>query len=290
MRNSPALGAAHTIETEHGPIVVRETGEGPPIVFVHGLLVNGDLWRKVVPHLSEHFRCITPDLPLGAHERPMRADADLTPTGLARLIHSLLERLDLDDVTLVGNDTGGALCQIMATRHPERIGRMVLTSCDAYDIFPPKMFQFLSLTARVPGGLSILANSMRLRPLRTLPLAFGWLSKTAIHPEITDGYIRPITVNAEIRRDLKTVLTEIDPAYTQEAARELSGFTRPVLLAWSREDRFFPLSYAERLARDLPNARVEPIDDSWTFSPEDQPEVLARKIAAFATRQAAAVG
>ncbi len=289
MRNSPALGAAHTIDTEQGPIVVRETGEGPPIVFIHGLLVNGDLWRKVVPHLTERFRCITPDLPLGAHERAMPPDADLTPPGLARLIASLLDGLGLDDVTLVGNDTGGALCQITATRHPERIGRMVLTSCDAYDIFPPKMFAFLALTARLPGGLAMLANSMRIRALRNLPFGFGWLAKRSIDHAIIDGYIRPLTEDAAIRRDLEAVLQAIDPIHTEQAAAKLKDFTRPVLLAWSREDRFFPLEYAERLARDLPHARLEPIDDCWTFSPEDQPEALARSIAEFAAPRTATV-
>lgn len=290
MRNSPALGAAHSVETEHGPIVVREVGEGPPLVFVHGLLVHGDLWRKVVPHLAENFRCITLDLPLGAHERAMCADADLTPPGLARLIASLLDHLGLQDVTLIGNDTGGALCQITAANHPERLGRMVLTSADSYDIFPPAMFRYLAVTARIPGGIATLAQTMRVRALRKLPFALGWLAKHGIDDAIVDGYIRPIQEDADVRRDLAKVLLGLDPAYTLEAARALTTFSRPVLLAWSREDRFFPMEYAERLARDLPHARLEPIDDSWTFSPEDQPEALAGLIASFATERAAAAG
>lgn len=290
MRNSPALGAAHTIDTDHGPIVVRETGEGPPIVFIHGLLVNGDLWRKVVPYLANDFRCITPDLPLGSHERPMRADADLTPPGLARLIASLLEALDLDELTLVANDTGGALCQILATRHPERIGRLVLTSCDAYDIFPPKMFASLSLAGRIPGGLQALGSLFRLRGLRGLPLGFGWLTKRPLDHDVIDEFLRPLQESPAVRRDLAKVLTGIDPAHTQEAARHLSGFTRPVLLAWSREDRFFPMSYAERLAQDFPNAHLEPLDDCYTFSAEDQPEALAQAISAFAASRRAAAG
>lgn len=288
MRNSPALGAAHTIDTEHGPIVIRETGDGPPIVFVHGLLVNGDLWRKVVPHLSERFRCITPDLPLGSHERPMKADADLTPPSLARLIGSLLEKLDLDDVTLVANDTGGALCQLLVTETPERVGRLVLTSCDAYDIFPPKMFAPLSLAARIPGALGALASLLGARPLRGLPFAFGWLTKKPLDHDVIDEYLRPLSENADVRRDLVKILSTVDPAYTQAAAKKLPSFTKPVLLAWSREDRFFPMSYAERLARDFPNARLEPIDDSYSFSPEDQPEAVARAISGFARPRAAA--
>jgi len=290
MRNSPALGTAHTMETDHGPIVVREAGKGPPLVFVHGLLVNGDLWRKVVPHLAGRFRCLTPDLPLGAHELAMKPDADLSPKGLARLIDSLLERLDLQDVTLVGNDTGGALCQITAAGHPARLGRLVLTSTDAYDNFPPKMFRFLAPTARIPGALELLAASMRIRALRSLPIAFGWLAKHGIDPAVVDGYLRPLGENPGVRRDLRAVLSGIHPSATQEAARKLTRFLRPVLLAWSREDRFFPLAHAEQLARDIPNARLELIDDSWTFSPEDQPEKLAGLIESFASPRVAAAG
>src|SRR5262245_13938756 len=123
MAISSELGVERTVELSAGTVAYRERGEGSPVVFVHGVLVNADLWRKVVPAVSERHRCIAPDWPLGAHSRPMRAGADLSPTGVADLIAEFLAALDLEDVTIVANDTGGALTQILLTRHPERIGR-----------------------------------------------------------------------------------------------------------------------------------------------------------------------
>ena len=131
MAISESLGQEKQVQLPQGTIDYRERGTGEPIVFVHGALVNADLWRKVVPALAKDFHCIAPDLPLGSHTRPLPADADLSPNGAAKLIADFIESLGLDNVTLVGNDTGGALCQLVVTRHPQRIGRLVLTNCDA---------------------------------------------------------------------------------------------------------------------------------------------------------------
>jgi pimeloyl-ACP methyl ester carboxylesterase len=282
MSISEQLGSQREIALEHGTIRYRERGTGEPIVFVHGFLVNGDLWRKVVPALAKDFRCITPDLPLGSHEVPMKDDADLTPPGLARLIADFVKALDLGSVTLVGNDTGGALCQLVVTRHPETAARLVLTNCDAYDNFPPRLFRYLRLAVRVPGAMTALIQSMRLRPLRQTPIAFGWLSKRGIDKEVLDAYLRPLFNNPSVRRDATKVLKGIDPEYTLRAARSLDEFDRPVLIAWARERDLFPWEHAERLAATFPNARLEQVDDSWTFVPEDRPERLAELIAAFA--------
>src|SRR5215217_1343427 len=115
MSISEALGQQHEVRLSQGTVHYRERGQGETIVFVHGLLVNGDLWRKVVPLLADRYRCITPDWPLGSHAEPLSPDADLTPPGLARLIADFLEKLDLHDATLVSNDTGTALTQLVAT-------------------------------------------------------------------------------------------------------------------------------------------------------------------------------
>jgi pimeloyl-ACP methyl ester carboxylesterase len=136
-----------------GTISYRDTGEGPPVVFVHGLLVDGTLWRKVTPLLDGAARSIAPDLPLGSHRTPMNADADVTPHGVARLVGDFLAALDLEDVTLVGNDTGGLISQLVALDHGERVGRLVLTNCDCFEVFPPKEFVPMVKSARVPGGV-----------------------------------------------------------------------------------------------------------------------------------------
>jgi len=264
-----------------GTIRYRDVGRGAPIVFVHGLLVNGDLWRKVVPPLARDFRCIVPDLPLGSHAVAMRPDADLRPPALARLIADFIAALDLDDVTLVGNDTGGALCQLVVTRHPERIGRLVLTPCDAFENFPPPMFSYLLWAARVPGLLAALLQTMRIGALARSPIGYGWLTKHRLEDVALDSYVRPPLHDALVRRDLTKVLRGLDPRYTLEAADKLAAFTRPALLAWSTEDRFFPIAHARRLAEILPDARVVEVQDAYSFVPEDQPERLAELVADF---------
>ncbi len=286
MAISEALGQKKEVQLPQGTIEYRERGTGEPIVFVHGALVNADLWRKVVPGLAKDYRCIAPDLPLGSHTRPLPPDADLTPPALAKLIADLIAALDLDNVTLVGNDTGGALCQLVVTRHPERIGRLVLTNCDAYDKFPPSIFKALFWAARIPGFVAAMGQPMRLAAFRNAPLAYGWLSKRGIPAEVTDGYVRPGLRDAAIRRDTTKLLKGVGPRYTQEAATHFKEFGNPVLIAWGTEKDFFPTEYGERLARDFPNGRFERIEDSYTFVAEDQPERLAALIAEFAREPA----
>src|SRR3954447_24665422 len=210
------------IELSAGTVRYRDTGSGPPIVFVHGLLVDGTLWRKVTPRLEGRFRCIVPDLPLGSQTVAMKPDADLTPPALARLIGEFLEKLDLRDVTLVANDTGGALTQILlASGQTDRIGRVVLTPCDAFDNFLPQMFKPLQLLARVPGAVYPVTQSMRIPALRRLPFAFGWLTKRRVPNEVTAGWLRPGQTDKGIRRDIARLLRGIDSRYTLEAADKL---------------------------------------------------------------------
>jgi pimeloyl-ACP methyl ester carboxylesterase len=270
------------VDLSAGRIRYRDSGEGPPIVFVHGLLVDGRLWRKVTPGLEGEFRCIVPDLPLGAHTIPMKPDADVTPPGLARLVLEFVEALDLRDVTLVGNDTGGALSQIAVAENPERIARLVLTPCDAFDNFLPPMFRGLQILARFQPALTAFVQPLRLRPLRRLPIAFGWLTKRPIDREVEDAWVRAFFTRREVRRDAARILRAIDSRHTQEAAERLRSFDRPALIAWATEDKVFPVEHAHRLADLLPNARVEEIADSYAFVPEDQPERLAELIRAFA--------
>lgn len=270
------------VELAQGTIRYRESGDGPPVVFVHGLLVDGRLWRKVTPLLEDRYRCIVPDLPLGSHAQPMNPDADLSPTGLARIVAGFLEALDHEDVTLVANDTGGAISQITAAHHPERIGRLLLTNCDAFENFLPPAFRPLQWAARVPPLLNGLLQGMRLAPMRRLPLAYGWLIKHDLAAAPTREWVEPFLSDRGVRRDTVKVLRGIDPKYTFEAAERLREFNRPALLAWAVEDRFFKLSYAERLAETIRGATLERIEDSYTFVSEDQPERLAELIGAFA--------
>jgi pimeloyl-ACP methyl ester carboxylesterase len=264
-----------------GTVRYRDSGSGPVVVFVHGILVNGQLWRKVVPGVEGSARCIVPDWPLGAHSPAMNAGADLTPTGVARLIAEFLEKLDVSDVTLVGNDTGGALVQLVAADHAERVGRIVLTPCDSFENFLPVMFKGLELSAKVPGGLTALMQSLRLKPARRLPIAFGWLVKHGTDPVVYDEMLANYYGDRDVRRDARKFVKAINKRITVEAAERLRSFDKPALVAWAREDKVFPLAHAERLVEILPQGRLETIEDSYSFVPEDQPGRVAELIRDF---------
>lgn len=271
------------MELSAGPVHYTEAGRGDPIVFVHGVFVNGSLWRKVVAQLSDRYRCIAPDWPLGSHPEPM-PDADLTTPGLARLVAEFLEALGLDDVTLVGNDTGGAICQLVLADHRERLGRLVLTSCDAFETYPPKPFGFLRAIPSIPGAAFSLAQSMRLSPVRRLPIAYGWVMKSMPEKAVMDSYTAPL-LDAAIRRDANRLLKGISKEHTIEAARRFADYRGPVLLAWGAEDKLFPLSLAKRLKEVLPQARLEVVPGARTFVAEDRPEDLARLIDSFCSSE-----
>jgi pimeloyl-ACP methyl ester carboxylesterase len=276
----------HEVHLSQGTIRYREDGTGEPLLFVHGLGVNGSLWRKVVPSLSKDFRCVVPDWPLGSHEIPMSPDADLSPPGLARLVVDFMDALGLESVTLVGNDTGGAVCQLVAADYPERVSRLVLTSCDMYDRFPPPIFKPLANVVRIPGAAWLIAQSLRPRFAQRLPIAFGWVTKRAPEQAVVDSWLKPWRSSGAIRRDLGKMFRGVDARYTIEAAQKLESFQKPVLLAWATEDKLFPLEYARRFAEAVPDGTLEEIDDSYTFIAEDQPERLADAIASFVRRPA----
>ncbi len=275
------METGHELELPQGKIRYRDTGEGKPLVFVHGLLVDGLLWRKVTPLLEGEFRCIVPDWPLGSHRIPLAPSADRSPRGMAHLIAGFLEAMKLEDVTLVANDTGGAIAQLLVTERPERIGRLVLTPCDCYENFFPPMFKPLQWLARVPSALTLAAQPMRSAAVRRSSLGFGLLTKRPIPQEITWGWIEPSLTDRDVRRDVVGLLRRVDSRDTLAAAKKLRDFDRPTLIAWAREDIVFRPRYAERLARDIPNARVEWIEDSRSFVSEDRPERLAELIGAF---------
>jgi pimeloyl-ACP methyl ester carboxylesterase len=283
---APQLGPARTLDLGGGRrIRAHATGEGPPIVFVHGALVNANLWRKVIPRL-DGFTRVALDLPLGSHTVPMPKDADFSSAALADLIGDALDKLDLNDATVVANDTGGGLTQILAARRPESLGAFVLTSCDAFENFPPLFFRRVLAPARVPGAIPVAFAGLRLRPLRRLPIAFGWLTNEPIEREADDSYVLPILTSGEIRRDTRRFLNGFDRDELLDATPKLASWDKPALIAWSRNDRFFPGAHAERLAKIIPGARLEWIEGARTFSPEDRPERLAELIAVFAAEHA----
>lgn len=279
-----ASGEVREVGLEGGTIRYRDEGDGPVLVFVHGILVNGALWRDVVARLSGRYRCVVPDLPLGGHSVPMSEGADLTPRGVARLVAEFMEALDLRDVTLVGNDTGGAICQVVISHHPERIGRLILTNCDAYEAFFPLPLSPFHHGPRLFGErfVGLVAWLLQARPAQR---ALTWtVSRRRAEPSTLDAHFGPLTRSAGVRRDLTKFLRSVSNRYTLEAARSFPQFRRPVLIAWGENDPFFSMNLARRLQRDFSDARLERIPGSRAFVPEDQPERLAGLVAEFAGR------
>jgi pimeloyl-ACP methyl ester carboxylesterase len=275
----PQSDERREIELPAGTIRYREAGEGKPVVFVHGYLVDGRLWDGVVDRLSDRCRCIAPDWPIGAQQIAMNPDADLSPPGIAAIIESFLAALDLDDVTIVGNDSGGAMSQVLATRHPQRIGRLVLTNCDTHENFPPGIFKAMPPIAKLPGGMDLLAAPFRIGALARA--AFRPFARTEIPEDLVASWIAPGLHDPGVKRDARKVTIGMNKRFTLEAAEKLSESDLPILLTWAPGDRFFPMKYAERLANETPNARIVEIPDAKTFVPLDQPQHLADEIARF---------
>jgi pimeloyl-ACP methyl ester carboxylesterase len=267
-----------TVELSRGTIDYEDTGGARPvIVLLHGLIMDGSLWRHVVRDLRADYRCVLPTLPLGAHRRPMRADADLSMRGIAQTIGELLEALDLRDVTLVMNDWGGGQL-LIGGPYDERIARLALCSCEAFDNVPPKgAARALPYIARVPGGLDAALLPFRFDRLRRLPMTFGRLSKRPVPREVMDRWFGPIGEQREIRRDLHKYVVS-SPQGRRDllaAADALASFDRPALVAWAAEDRLMPREHGRRLAELLPQGRLVEIPDCYTLIPEDQPATLA---------------
>ncbi len=268
-----------TVNTPQGPIACREVGDGNPIVFVHGLLVDSQLWGGVVEGLADRHRCIVADWPMGSHRLAMNDGADLSPPGLARIIALLMDELGIERATIVGNDTGGAVSQILAANHPERVERLVLTNCDTFEHFPPFPFNLLPKVARLPGGLSLLQAPQRFAAVRRT--SYASLVKRPLSQDLVDSWIEPASGDPAIKRDLRKILRDIHKRHTLEAAEKLRTFERPIRFAWGTDDRFFKLTHAERLAAQVPDARIEEIPGAGTFVPLDEPARVAELVAQF---------
>ena len=254
-------------------------GDGPTVVLLHGLLMDSSLWDGPIADLATDHRCVAPTLPLGAHRHPVSGDLSLP--AIARLVEEFLERLDLHDVTLVGNDTGGALVQLVLAGKAERVGRAVLVSCEAFDNVPPGLTgKVLVLSGRLsPRLFGAFMQQLRLRAVRRLPIAFGWLTKRG--DAATARWIRPVLTRPEIRRDTVRMLRAIDGRAVAEATAALPSFHRPALVVWAAEDRVMPPEHGRRLAGLLPDSRLVEIADSYTLVPLDQPAELSAAIRNF---------
>lgn len=267
------------VELSAGVIEYEDTGgDGPVVVLLHGLVHDATVWRKVVADLRGDHRVIAPTLPYGSHRRPMNRPP--TPDVVNELVVEFLERLDQREVTLVESDCGRA--QTVAARHPERLARLVLISCEAFDNYPPGLpGKLIGVACRVPGGVALLVRTLGLKPLRRLPVGIGSLTKRPVPDEIVDGWLRPLRTDPAIRRDFRHYNTHIRKTELLEAAEGLRTFDKPTLVVWATDDLMMPRAHGRRLAELLPQGRLLEIEDSRTLIAEDQPEQLASILREF---------
>lgn len=273
------------IELSAGTLEYGDSGgEGPVLVLLPGLAMDGRLWQGVIESLGPQFRCLTPVLPFGAHRRPLHADADLSLRGIGRLVAEFLERLELRDVVLCFNDWGGAQTMI-ADGLMERVGRLVLVSCETAGNYPPGLAGNAAwISCKLPGGLSVMRATLLSARLRKLPFIYGQMSKRGVPDELLRSWLEPLA-RPEIRRDLRKYVGDAmrGKRDIRAATAALGSFQQPVLVVWDSEGKMMPNAQGRELAAALPDSRFVELPDCYTLIPIDQPEALAREIGDFAT-------
>jgi pimeloyl-ACP methyl ester carboxylesterase len=272
------------VELAAGTVHYRVSGpeDGRPVVFVHGFLVDHTLWSDVPERLAAAgLRTYAPTWPLGSHTTAMASGADLSPRGLAAVVLGFLEALDLEDVLLVGSDTGGGVCQLVLDTDPSRVARLVLTNCDAFETFPPFPFDLLFRLGRHPGPARMVLQSMRSSFLRNSKLGFGWLVRRDLAPEESRRWVAPYLADAGVRRDVAAFCRGWRPDALREVSERMARFDRPVLLCWAPGDPFFKYPLATRLLATFPQATLVDFPGARTFVSLDQPERLADEILAW---------
>lgn len=277
------------VQLRCGPIEYNDTGgDGPIVLLLGGLLIGPSVWDEVVAELRSEFRCIVPALPWGAHRQPMQPGTDLSLAGQARILADLVEHLGFEQVTLVENDT--AMAQVFMASHPDRIARVVFVSCETWSNYPPGLpGRSMALAARVPGGLYLAMQQMRLRAFQRSPLAFGRMAKHGISGQMLDSWLRPVITQSRIRRDLAKYARSVRASrlVLKAAMKDLATLSCPALVVWAAEDRVMPIATGRELAAGIPSSRFVEIDDSYTLVPLDQPARLAREVRLFASGQRA---
>jgi len=274
-----------SVDVTAGTIEYREEGDpgGPPVVVLHGLLMNDAQWNLALPLLPTGFRYLLPVLPLGGHSIPMREDAELTLPGMVNIVGDFLEALDLTDVTLVVTDWGGPLFLTDAGRD-KRVARLVICPSEAFDNFPPGLPGKVAwLASRSTFTVSVAMRQLKIGWLRRQWLIFGQMAKKPVPQTIVDAWMAAGLADRRIRRDLvKYCRTKFDKADLIRATNRLADFDGDVLVLWSRNP-VMPDDHARRLA-ELTGGTLRYVDDANVLVMLDQPQQTAREIGAFVTR------
>jgi pimeloyl-ACP methyl ester carboxylesterase len=272
------------LDTRLGPLGWRRTGQGPALVFFAGALANQDLWRDVVAALEDRYRCITIDLPLGAHAWPLSPGADRSATSLARLLLDCLDLLDVEDATVVANDTaGGLLLLSLATGHPAlgRVGRLVLTNCENYGQFPPDALKKVAALSRTMPWLVRAMLRLQLRSPALRRKLVSSVTANGLDGERAESFFGPARRDHRVAGDLVAASAGFRPQLLIDAAEVIPRFDQPVLLVWGDSCDFFPMTHARRLASEFPHATLVPVPGAKTWVPIDNPAALADAIAKF---------
>lgn len=264
-----------------------ESSARPPVLFVHGVLVDLQLWDRVAGALgTAGHRCWSVTWPLGSHRIACPNAVTDGARGIARMVAEFIEDQGLQGCTLVGSDTGGAVCQYLIHDRPELVGRVVLTNCDAFETFPPQPFTALFALLRREALIKPLLTALRPTGLRHSPLGFGLLL-TAPDPGLTASWLKPAQVAAKIRADLATLLRGLDPKELATISPAMRAFPGPATLVWGMADKAFTPRLGRRLAdafgNDRPGGlRFVEVDGARTFVSLDRPEAMIEAIESIA--------
>jgi pimeloyl-ACP methyl ester carboxylesterase len=276
------------VELPAGPVEYDETGAGPPVVLLHGLVMDHTVWDQVLPMLPAGFRYLRPVLPLGAHRLSMRPDADLSLAGQVGIVADFLAALDLRDVTLVHSDWGGGLF-LTARGRDERVSAQVVLPCEAFDNFPPGLpGKMAALAARIPGGAYLAARQLRIGWVRALPLLLGQMAARPLHDELVRGWTEPLLRDRAIRRDfVRYARTRFDRARLVRDTEALARFSGDALVLWSPDQKVMPPEHGRRLADLLPAARYAEISGARVLSMLDEPAAVAAHLGDFLVQRGA---
>src|SRR5258706_4861271 len=248
--------ARHSVQTASGRISYTEQGTGPVALFVHGVLLNGHLWRHQLSQLADIRRSIAVDL-LAHGDTEIAPDQDVSVTANAKMLEEFLDALRIDQVDLVGNDSGGGIAQIFAALYPERVRSLTLTDCDTHDNWPPEAFKpFLAMAAG--GGLrgaldAMLADKNIYRSPQALGPAYEHAER--VTDETIETYLRPLIKSAQRTRDLERFLAAFDNKHTLAVEARLKTLKAPTLIVWGTDDVYFDVKWSHWLAETIPGTR-----------------------------------
>jgi len=274
--------ARHSVQTASGCISYTEQGAGPVVLFVHGVLLNGHLWRHQLMDLSDIRRCIAVDL-LAHGDTEIAADQDVSVTANAKMLQEFLDGLKIDQVDLVGNDSGGGIAQIFAAMYPERVRSLTLTDCDTHDNWPPEAFKPFLAKAAAGGLRGMLEAMLSDKSVYRSPQALGpaYESPENVSDDSIEKYLRPFVRSEQRIRDLERFLAAFDSKHTLDIEMQLKTLKAPTLIVWGTDDVYFDVKWSHWLADNIPGTRrrVE-FKGAKIFFPEERWEEFNKELRA----------